>query len=319
MICLVSTLRKSFAFVVTGFPGMLSTYVTRNLIKDFPFAAIYITGRRDCDLVEKMGDFLSRLKGLVSSYPHVVVINCAGVIPQKGRSLEEAQRINTCLPVALGAFMELVSNLSVFHITTDCVFDGTLAFPSVYTEDSVRDATSAYGLTKIQGEVGNLCTIRTSIVGREGKGPGVSLLEVALRDEPMEGYSNHFWNGVTCYQLAQSISSILNSGKIWKGIRHLYSPPLSKYSLLKLMRKTYGLEGRVRPTTKNPGINRALGSKFSLGILAPPFLEVQLDQQKRFDEYYPIEDIIKRYNDAVDASVRRETGESCLKKLKTEA
>src|SRR5689334_6191030 len=69
-----------------------------------------------------------------------------------------------------------------------------------YAESSLPDGTSVYAKTKSLGEVvsPNHLTIRTSIIGPELKRGGIGLLHwFLMREDPVEGYENVYWNGVT--------------------------------------------------------------------------------------------------------------------------
>ena len=51
--------------------------------------------------------------------------------------------------------------------------------------------------------------------------------------QEINGYTNHFWNGVTCLQLSKIINNIIYYNKYWKGVRHIFSPrSVSKYELI---------------------------------------------------------------------------------------
>lgn len=96
-----------------------------------------------------------------------VVVNCVGVIKQLGAAKDPliAVPLNTLLPHRLARAAALVGARLV-HVSTDCVFSGTIGN---YTESMLPDADDLYGRSKLLGEVDypNAITLRTSIIGRE--------------------------------------------------------------------------------------------------------------------------------------------------------
>ena len=74
-----------------------------------------------------------------------------------------------------------------------------------YDETSFTDADDAYGMSKVVGEVkaSNKIITRASIIGPE-QGEGKSLLNWFLntKDEALNGFKNHHWNGITTLNLS---------------------------------------------------------------------------------------------------------------------
>jgi dTDP-4-dehydrorhamnose reductase len=135
--------------------------------------------------------------------------------------------------------------INIIHITTDCVFSGKTGG---YHEYSTPDETNDYGTSKSLGELCDGTIIRTSIIGEELSNKR-SLLEWVISNEnrTINGYSNHFWNGVTCLQLAKIIYKIINENAYWKGVRHIFSPTsVSKYELFKMISDIYELNITVK-------------------------------------------------------------------------
>ena len=98
-------------------------------------------------------------------------------------------------------------------------------------------------MSKSLGELCKATIIRTSIIGEEVFNKR-SLLEwvKSNRNKEINGYTNHFWNGVTCLQLSKIIENIISKNKYWIGIRHIFSPrAVSKYELVKIINKVYNL------------------------------------------------------------------------------
>lgn len=230
---------KVFLF---GSNGMLGNYV-RSYLSQNHIQVIPLT-RKDFDLEElsvlSLKKFLEE-KGLGADD---VIINCAGVIPQASKDRELSKRnyykINSILPIILS----MLTN-HMIHITTDCVFSGTTGG---YHEYSTHDEINDYGTSKSLGELCDGTIIRTSIIGEELVNKR-SLLEWVISNEnrTINGYSNHFWNGVTCLQLAKNIYEIINQNLYWKGVRHIFSPTtVSKYELCAMISDIYDLNIKVK-------------------------------------------------------------------------
>ena len=230
---------KVFLF---GANGMLGNYV-RSYLSNNRIEVVSLT-RKDCDLEElsvlSLKKFLEE-KGLGADD---VIVNCAGVIPQASKDNELSKRnyykINSILPIILS----MLTN-HMIHITTDCVFSGKTGG---YHEYSTHDEVNDYGTSKSLGELCDGTIIRTSIIGEEMVNKR-SLLEWVISNEnrTINGYSNHFWNGVTCLQLAKIIYKIINENKYWKGVRHIYSPfSVSKYELCLMISDIYELNIKVQ-------------------------------------------------------------------------
>jgi len=230
---------KVFLF---GANGMLGNYV-RSYLSQNHIQVIPLT-RKDFDLEElsilSLKKFLEE-KGLGADD---VIVNCAGVIPQASKDHELSKRnyykINSILPIILSML-----TTHMIHITTDCVFSGATGG---YHEYSTHDEINDYGTSKSLGELCDGTIIRTSIIGEELVNKR-SLLEWVISNEnrTINGYTNHFWNGVTCLQLAKIIYKIISENTYWNGVRHIYSPTtVSKYELCKMISDIYELNIKVK-------------------------------------------------------------------------
>jgi dTDP-4-dehydrorhamnose reductase len=234
---------------IFGANGMLGRYLVRYLSSDFQ--VIPIT-RKEIDL----GKDFSLISKKYQFENDDVIINAAGVIKQRNYSLEELIRVNSLFPQFLSTL-----NCNVIHITTDCVFSGVTGS---YTEDSLHDCLDDYGKSKSLGENPDLTIIRTSIIGEELQNKK-SLIEWVKtnRNTTIKGYLNHFWNGVTCLELAKHIVEIIKTGLYWKGVRHYFSPDtVSKYQLVSYINEIYELGNEVIPTMSEY-CDRSLKTKFN--------------------------------------------------------
>jgi dTDP-4-dehydrorhamnose reductase len=132
-------------------------------------------------------------------------------------------------------------------MSTDCVFSG---HKGNYTETDPSDAEDLYGKTKYLGEVDYPCclTIRTSIIGRELETKH-GLIEWFLSQEgkTVSGYKKAIFSGLTTIALSEIIAEILANHPHISGVYQVASEPISKYDLLNLVNKIYGLKIRIDP------------------------------------------------------------------------
>ncbi len=214
-----------------------------------------------------------------------IVINCAGVIkPQIAKNtIEDVLKVNSIFPRNLATFCKQM-NIKCFHITTDCVYTGA---KGEYTEEDVFDADDVYGLTKNAGEPLNCMTLRTSIIGEE-RGQSRSLIEWAKSQQGknVNGFVNHYWNGVTTVHLAEVIEKILDNDIYTEGIFHLHSPnSVSKKELLEQLDEVYELHLTIQPAEAPQFCDRTLSSIYSMSQhLCTKTILMQLYEMKEFFE-----------------------------------
>lgn len=214
--------------LVLGSEGMLGRYVIEYL-RDKNIVTEGFS-RKDFDAKKT-----SNLRDLLKGYTHV--INCIGIIRQRNISDSEMLIVNSIFPHVLATHCEYL-NIKLIHISTDCVYDGKRG---KYSEEDPATETELYGMSKAVGEPKNCCVIRTSIIGEEKHGK--SLLEWVRSNKGKEiyGYTDHFWNGVTCLELAKIIFELIPD-KLWMGVKHVHSPSVvNKYDLVKMISEEYNL------------------------------------------------------------------------------
>lgn len=167
------------------------------------------------------------------------VINAIGAIPQRVNNDCEMMLVNGLFPENLEVARESQDDIlpcRVIHITTDCVYSGKKGHHCECDEiDYVDDI---YGDSKFQGEQDGLDIIRCSIVGIESKG-AYSLLGKFLslpQNATFNGYTNHFWNGVTTLHFAKICRGMIERPiELHTLGQHLIpADSVSKYELLKL-------------------------------------------------------------------------------------
>jgi len=177
-----------------------------------------------------------------------VIINCIGIVKQ----LPEAQdplksiAINALFPHQLAQLCQ-EKNIRLIHMSTDCVFSGK---KGCYSEDDPSDADDLYGRTKFLGEVKypGCLTVRTSIIGRElGTSHGLVEWIHSQEGKTVSGYKKAIFSGLTTRALSEIIAEILADHPHLSGVYQVASTPISKYNLLNMVKKTYGMKIKIDP------------------------------------------------------------------------
>ncbi len=231
---------------------MLGSY----LKKQFPDAVCYTSKELDLSTCT-----YKDLKWLLQNLKKDdVVINAAGVIPQSKKT--NYWRVNSDFPILLGNICRV--NASRFiHVSTDCVFSGK---KGNYDEDDLPDSESEYGKSKSLGEDAYATIVTTSIIGEESKNK-YSLLEWVKSNsgKTINGFKNHLWNGMTCWQLSKIIRKIVETNTYWIGKRHFFSPRnVTKSELVQIISDVYDLEVNVNVVDDLVSKNMTLATNFEL-------------------------------------------------------
>lgn len=237
--------------LIIGSTGMLGHQVYKNFKHTHSYEIFDITYRKKLSKnstildVSKKAELTKFLNEIKPDY----VINCVGVLIKGSNSnIANSIYLNSYLPHHLA---EICTNIKakLIHISTDCVFSG---LKGQYKEEDEKDGKDIYAKTKGLGEVlyGNHLTLRTSIIGPELKRNGEGLLHWFLNQkEPIQGYTNAIWSGVTTYELAIFIASAIDNDL--KGLYHVTNnTTINKYELLKLF---------IKYSNKNISINPVEG------------------------------------------------------------
>lgn len=216
---------------ILGSSGMLGHTMAKYYAEKYEITTF---GRENADIYLDAENLLS-VKNLLTKKHFDYIINCIGIlVKESGEDPIKALKVNSVFP----KFLETIfkdTKTKIIQISTDCVFNGEAGG---YTENSFPNAKDVYGISKSLGEIDNNkdITIRTSIIGFEIRKQKTGLLEwYASNTEPVVGYTNAIWNGVTTLQLSKSIEEYLYNPSIF-GIYHLPGEPLSKYELLKIFK-----------------------------------------------------------------------------------
>lgn len=220
------------------------------------------------------GAYLSKFLKKIGDVDYV--INTIGItIPSSLDNPTATFFINSALPHILAS----IFGKKLIHITTDCAYNGQIGFP--YDENSPKTAVDVYGLSKSIGEPETCLTLRTSLVGRELEG-FTGLLEWFLKQEGKEvnGFSKHYWNGITTRQFAKICNQIIQNPKKYpqSGIYHIFSNPVSKYEMLLKFKEKFNVNCHIRKDS-GPKLNRVLKTVKGLNkILKIPSFEEMVEE-----------------------------------------
>lgn len=240
--------------ILFGSNGMLGSYLNTYLSNKHNVLPLT---RKDIDLANiSEDDLMSFLTKNVKKED--IIINACGVIKQRNYNIKDMIMVNSIFPNILANFKEKIG-CEVIHITTDCVYSGNKGF---YNESDLHDCIDDYGKSKSLGENPKLTIIRTSIIGEE-KLNKKSLLEWVRsnKNNTIDGYDNHLWNGVTCLELSKLINELIKNKTYWYGIRHIFSPStVSKYELVSMINEIYNLNITIYKKTTNINCYRNLTS-----------------------------------------------------------
>jgi dTDP-4-dehydrorhamnose reductase len=265
--------------IIFGSNGMLGRYVYSYLCKKNQ--NVIGLSRKDYDVNYLSFDSLTKFINSKNIENDSVIINCIGIIPQtKNENVKDYIKINSLFPVMLSMICK-DRNWKFIHITTDCVFSGSIG---KYEENSNPDETNIYGITKSLGELGWGTIIRTSIIGEE-KNSNRSLVEWVRSNKNgnIQGYGNHFWNGVTCLQLSKIIHQIIIEGLYWNGIRHIFSPnSVSKFELVSWINDIYNLNIKINKVEINRKIDKTLDTIFNHRLFDIPEIKLQIIEMRDY-------------------------------------
>lgn len=208
------------------------------------------------------------------------IVNAAGITIRKDeiKNLERAFEVNSLFPRRLEKWCEK-NQKQLIHLSTDCVFGGE---SGNYTEESVYSAKDIYGKSKALGEVygPQALTLRFSCIGRELEGK-TELLEWFLSQEGKEisGFNKVIYTGVTNLVIAREVLKNIKREKKLSGIYQVSSKSISKYHLLELAKRSFGINTIIK---MNDGLisDKSLDStkyKNATGFVAPSWEEMMAE------------------------------------------
>ncbi len=187
------------------------------------------------------------------------IINAAGVTKvYSGRDPRSTLFLNGALPYILST----IYGERLIHITTDCVYHGLSG--ASYDEHSPVHPNDLYGLSKAIGEpAATSLVLRSSFVGPEiADSTGLIEWLRSKKGQRVTGYNNHWWNGLTTKQLAESLAMIIEnrSGFPATGLFHLFSTDMTKEAMLQALNIKYKLDVTIESVAATPAIDRRLAS-----------------------------------------------------------
>lgn len=205
-----------------------------------------------------------------------VVINCVGLVKQLADAEDPlvALPINALLPHRLARLCS-VAGARLVHISTDCVFAGTVGN---YTESSVSDATDVYGKSKYLGEVRypHTLTLRTSIIGHELNSAHGLVGWFLSQERSVKGYTRAVFSGLPTVELSKVVRDVVLPRPDLHGLYHVAAAPIDKCSLLKIVAQVYGKKIEI-VADDAVVVDRSLNaSRFqeTTGYVAPPWPEL---------------------------------------------
>jgi dTDP-4-dehydrorhamnose reductase len=264
---------------VIGANGMLGKYVSTYLGKYYDLHKI---NRNQLDVSNTSESDIQSLFEFLRVDKNDVVINCAGTIKPRVDELGDLNAIlvNSVFPRLLANVCEKLE-IKLIHPTTDCVYSGN---KGKYNEDDKYDVNDVYGMSKALGEPNNCTVIRTSIIGEEVN-QGRSLIEwvKSEKNNTVFGFTNHYWNGVTCLQFAKLCHKIITDNLFWVGTRHLHSNTLNKKELVQLISDVFDLNLTITPKETDLPCDRSLSTKSNIiDLFTIPTLDIQIKEMKEF-------------------------------------
>ena len=265
--------------LVMGGSGMLGAMVADYLARQGEYSLCATV--RNPSFASNMKEFVPEVEWLVldaekSPEKEIVatqqgvdwVINCIGVIKpyvhdDNQFEIERAIRVNSLFPHLLRRAAE-TSGARIIQIATDCVFSGKRGD---YIENDEHDPLDVYGKTKSLGEVHSkqFCHLRCSIIGPEPKAH-LSLLDWFLgqpKDGQVNGFTNHYWNGVTTLAFAKICDGIITQSFDMPLVQHVIPlGKISKTDMLECFASYYNRRDiRITPTEAAVRIDRTLGTQ----------------------------------------------------------
>lgn len=298
------------SIIIIGDNGMLGNYIKKYFQLHTKMIVIGINRQ----IFDAFTDPITKLEQILK--PNLnnrsIVFNAIGIIPSASNKYtltpSEYIKINGKFPHELSSLC-IKYGSKMIHPTTDCVYTGKIGLDQLnfsdstsvessyaisysYNELDIHDDISIYGFTKSTGEPTNCTVIRTSIIGEEVNNKR-SLIEWVKQNTNKEinGYTNHYWNGITCLQYAKLVEAIINNNIFWNGVRHIFSPTtVSKYQLVSMINDTYKLNIKINKYAFPENNNKSLStiykenSMFNIPELSQQIMELKEFSSQLFND-----------------------------------
>ena len=191
--------------------------------------------------------------------------------------------VNALFPIMVGK-VSAKHNVRFIQPSTDCVFSGVRG---PYSSCAFEDCTELYGMSKLLGEAAeNATVIRSSIIGEDDAGRSLLGWLISQKGGVVDGFMNHYWNGMTCLEYARLVDEIVSLDLYWIGVRAYrstlnghYAP--SKYDLVCAINSIYTLDLTIIGCHQDPMVNRVLLTEH----MRPTDLLDQLKQMRETTRY----------------------------------
>ena len=270
--------------LILGLSGMLGHKLFSYLQKQNTYK-LYATTTTDFEIehpnfkiVNKKNIFFSKTQNIdffkkkITDIKPDLVINCIAILKESFFYLNPLKfiEINTVLPLQISELSKIFG-FRFIHFSTDILYADT---NKLSCENDKITLEGPYAASKFLGEVknNNSLTIRTSIIGHQLNNKN-SLVEwfLSYRGETVNGYSNVIYSGLPTTEISKIIHEKIIPNVNLKGIINISSNPISKFELLKKIKKYYNK--KVKINIDNSAIsNRSLDSNLfnnKTGYLAP--------------------------------------------------
>lgn len=268
---------KKKNIIILGSKGMLGQMVQRY----FGSGKYSVIALNDRFTEDKFALYMNK----INSFESGIVINCIGKIKQKSNDTLDLLWSNTILPLELSRSLD--NKHFLVQPSTDCVFSGRSSIP--YPKSHQNDAQDIYGWSKSLGERAisgrnNSLIVRVSIIGPDNNSDkGLLAWFLNLPDgSKVNGFTNHFWNGITTLEWCKQVESLLykidfdkeqKSELFQLGTRQIYS----KNEMLKVFQHEFKTKVEIIPYNTANNIYRCLEPN-----IYSPTLEEQIEELNRF-------------------------------------
>ena len=190
-----------------------------------------------------------------------VIINCMGVTNKRSDlSISEMYMVNSIFPHLLDRICAR-KGAHLIHPSTDCVYNGK---SGNYSMEDHKDEEGDYGLSKSIGEELYGSVIRVSIIGEE-QHRHTNLIGWCQmnKGESVNGYTNHYWNGITCLEWVKLVDRVIREQDFWSGVRVYQSKFrgmdfVNKADLVECISQAYDLSLDITPVKTDKCVDRSL-------------------------------------------------------------
>ncbi len=234
--------------LITGAYGQLGNEM-RVALERYPHLESIFTDVDTLDITDK-----NAVDAFVALHQPNVLINCAAytAVDKAEDDLALCYKINCDAVRNLGEVAQ-AHGMTVIHVSTDYVFDGTNHIP--YTEDMAVSPTNVYGKSKLAGEreLRRVCPgaiiIRTSwLYSGFGNNFVKTMLRLGSERSQLKVIFDQIGTPTYAADLADAMLQIIDSGKFVPGIYHFSNEGVcSWYDFTKMIFKLAHVECEVLP------------------------------------------------------------------------